>query len=362
MTTDYLHVSYNDVINGYIPENDDYSLVTRLTEARFRAFFENPLLKDKNQPLLNLATVDNVICGRSTLFETQVVINGEIERAQSMSTLDVIEKFREYGLGPGLFSYASTKTEPKYVLCSGISDSAMPLYTMMRFKMLTFPRLMYFNNIRSLIESYGFSRGVSKCLSFFANIPFKLVGCFNSLQAYLYKKTYTVRKEYQIPKWVEDLTIRDKHKYKEAHTAEWLQWNLDYNFKGYPEDIQRFYTISKNDRPLGFFMIKERYRKEAGGKLKDIILGAIVEWGSYDESLLDESMINIIALSCFSSKVDIIEFASSDSSTVRKMKRRGFIQHGTARIALRDKTKQLKDLNDIDNWRIRYGYADVILT
>ena len=109
-------------------------------------------------------------------------------------------------------------------------------------------------------------------------------------------------------------------------------------------------------------MTKERYRSEAGGRLHNFILGAIVEWGSYDESLLSESDLNLLALTTFTKEVDIIEFASADMDTINKMKLHGFIKHGDARIGFRDKKKKYKDASDIKNWRIRYGYADLILT
>ena len=40
----------------------------------------------------------------------------------------------------------------------------------------------------------------------------------------------------------------------------------------------------------------------------------------------------------------------------------GFIPHGFAHIGLKDKKKAYKDASDINLWRVRYGYADVILT
>lgn len=44
------------------------------------------------------------------------------------------------------------------------------------------------------------------------------------------------------------------------------------------------------------------------------------------------------------------------------MKVCGFISHGCANIAFKDKKKQYKDASDINLWRICYGYADALLT
>jgi hypothetical protein len=159
------------------------------------------------------------------------------------------------------------------------------------------------------------------------------------------------------------MVLNDGHKYMEVHDHQWLQWNLDNNFKGDKEDVQSFYAVYKGGRPVGFFMTKERYRKEAGGKLKNIILSAIVEWGiDKDCKSLCESTLYKMAFSTFSSKSDIIEIATDDDITCSKMKKWGFIKHGFAHIAFKDRKKECQDAKDIKNWRIRYGYADVILT
>ena len=148
----------------------------------------------------------------------------------------------------------------------------------------------------------------------------------------------------------------------EAHDHKWLQWNLDCNFRGLPRDIQSFYIIKKGNEPIGFFMTKERFREKAGGALKNVHIGSIVEWGSKDEKKLGESEIYKMALTTFSADVDIIEAATADNDTVKKMKMCGFIPHGFAHIGLKDKKKAYKDASDINLWRVRYGYADVILT
>ena len=109
-------------------------------------------------------------------------------------------------------------------------------------------------------------------------------------------------------------------------------------------------------------MTKERFRELAGGILKNVLIGSIVEWGTALPDILTEEKLNKMAISTFSSCVDIIEFATTDLIVVKTMKKWGFISHGFAHIVFKDKTKKLKDTSDINLWRIRYGYADVILT
>ena len=233
----------------------------------------------------------------------------------------------------------------------------------MKYHILEFPRMMLLCDTYPVIASMGLPLTLTKILSLLANIPLNLWNNYNIRRSKNLKKKFDVRKESIIPDWIDDMVLNDGHKYMEVHDKAWLQWNLDNNFKGDKEDIQSFYSIYKDGKPKGFFMTKERYRAEAGGRLKDFVLGAIVEWGiSKDSDTLSETMIYKMALSTFTNKVGIIEFATADNDTCRQMKMWGFIHHGYAHIAFKDRKKTCNDASDIDLWRVRYGYADVILT
>ena len=143
----------------------------------------------------------------------------------------------------------------------------------------------------------------------------------------------------KVPDWVADLALNDGHRFMEYHNRDWLQWNLDYNFKGDKEDVQALYIVKDGERNLGFFMIKER-KRESAGALRNIILGSIVEWGTADESLLSEKDLILLAIPRFSKAVDL----------------------GFAHVAFKDKKKKYPEAKDPRNWRLRLGYADVILT
>ncbi len=355
--------TYTEVKNGIVIEGDDYGLAAGLTETRKRTFFANPNQKDNSQYLLNLELVDGIVAGRSMMFETKIKVGNDYYPGLSGSTLDVPEDYRHSGIGADLFYFFSQGTAYQYNICSGISDMALPLYKALKYKILEFPRMMLLCDSKPIVESYGIKGILGGMVSSLVNIPIKFVNGLHKWQSKKIVKKFEIKKETVIPDWVDDMVLNDGHKYMEVHDKAWLQWNLDYNFKGDKEDIQSFYSIYKDGRPQGFFMTKERYRAEAGGKLKDFVLGAIVEWGiSKDCDTLSEAMINKMALSTFTDNVGIIEFATADNDTCRQMKRWGFIHHGFAHIAFKDKKKACKDAGDIELWRVRYGYADVILT
>lgn len=362
MKIEFKAISYNNIRDGIIFERDDHGLAAYLTKTRIETFFANPNLKDYDECLMSLEYVDDVICGRSMLYPTKVKIGDAIYKCQSSSTLDVPEQFRSLGLGANLFYFLSRLTPYDYVICSGISDLALPLYKAMKYHILAFPRSMYINNARSFLEYIGLKGCILALFTKFVNLFLKARTRILQKKSLKIQRKFQIIKESIVPNWVDDMVLNDGHKYMECHDRLWMQWNLDYNFKGDKEDVQSFYSIYSDGSPCGFFMTKERFRKDAGGKLKNIVLGAIVEWGCSKDSLIDEIEIYKMAFSTFSNNVDIIEFATENQKAIKALNHWGFIKHGLAHIAFKDKTKQCKDASDIALWRVRYGYADVILT
>lgn len=363
MTVEDRYVSYGEVRNGVVIDHDDFGLVAALTENHKKAFFSNPVMAADSQPLLNLKLVDGVVAGRSMSYLTKVKIGDAVYPMLTGSSLDVPEPYRHLGLGADLMYHFVKETDEDYLLAAGISEMALPLYKVLRFKLLEFPRLMYLRNSRSLVESKGFHGSGLKLVTALVNIPLHLMKACLTFQSKRLRKKFSVRQETVVPQWVDEIVLNDGHKYMEVHDRAWLQWTLDHNLKGGPENIQSFYSVYLNGAPVGFFMTKERLKTKAGGKLKNILLGTVVEWGiARGCEGLDESMLYKMAFSTFSGKTDIIEVATDDEKVCRRMARWGFIRHGLANIAFLDKLKNCPDAKDIKQWRVRYGYSDTILS
>lgn len=357
-------ITFQDYQTGnYQLYDDRYQIAAYvLTPSRIAAAFNCPFNISKNYCAFFFINVDGIIAARSQLFGTQFYAKGKVIPAGSGSSLETAEPYRKSGVGAEVMLFFATNKEYDFFIASGISQEALPLYYKLRFYVLEFPRLMLIRNSRSILERGGLKGFALNAASRLINIPLNLLYSFGVMKGKRLIKKYEVEKVTHVPEWVDDIVLNDGHEYMELHDHRWLQWNLDYNFRGLSLDIQSFYTIKKDGIPLGFFMTKERFREKAGGKLKNILIGSIVEWGSADENILSETDIYKLSLTTFSSNLDIIETATANKRSVKEMLYCGFIPHGYAHIALKDKKKQYKDASDIRRWRIRYGYADVILT
>ena len=99
-----------------------------------------------------------------------------------------------------------------------------------------------------------------------------------------------------------------------------FQWCLDNRFTECPQDYQSFYAVyDKAGNPKGFFMTRVRIEKSKG-KLKNTTCGTIVEWGSFDENILSETDLNLLATHSFDSRVDNITTVLTNVSFEKSMK------------------------------------------
>lgn len=353
-------ITYGDLRKGLSFENDKYGIVSYEYEARRKAFLSNPWTGADDDVFMYIVEADGIPVGRTTLFDCRLKVGDEILPLYSGSALEVKEEFQKYGLGGEIFAFGGTIKKRKLNLSAGISNMALPLYKITKYHIFEFPKLLRINNAKPLFGKYGIKGVLQSILGAMANIPLRFYYFLTNGKTRKLKKQYTLEKVTTVPQWVDELTLNDGHKYAEVHDQKWLQWNLDNSFKSHKRDIQSFYIIKQNDDQVGFVMTKERYRDEVQG-MKRVILGSIVEWGAYDENKLNEANIYRLTLDTFSKDVDIIETATNNPYTQHELKRMGFIHHGDAHIAFKDKTKQLTDSGDVSLWRLRYGYADVIM-
>lgn len=353
-------ITYGELREGFCFENDKYGIASYEYDARRKAFLENPYIGEDEDSYMYLKLADGVPVGRSIQFDTRLKVDEKIIPMYSGSALKVVESYREYGIGGEIFAYSRRIKKRNILISAGISDLALPLYKVMKYTIFDLQKMLLVRDTKPLLGKMGINGFAQKVFGSLANGGLKCYSAICSFRSLFLGRKYEIKPVTVVPVWVDELTLKDGHKYSEVHDHRWLQWNLNNSFRNGERDKQSFYIITKEGKRMGFVMTKERFREEVQG-MKNVLIGSIVEWGSVDESELCEADIYRLALKSFSSDVDIAEIATNNTKTLKSLKRIGFIRHGNARIAIKDKTKELSDITDVTQWRLRYGYADVIL-
>lgn len=349
-------VTFGELREGnYTLPDDRYGVAASvLTPAMVEALSACPFVKEDDTVALYFALVDGVIAGREVYFASRVKAGAEIVDAESASSLGVDPAYRHLAVGADIVM--ATFLRSRVFLGAGVSQMALPLDRKLKFHILEFPRLMQLRNAGPLLAARHLS-----WLKGLANLP---LGWFNRSvvrKADRLSRKFRIEQVARIPDWVDDIVLQDGHKYAAFHNHEWLQWNLDHRFYDLPHLRKAFFCVYQEGEPVGFYMIKERFKEKAGG-LENVVVGSLVEWGTKDDSRLSECDLLLLSLRDFSAAVDIVETGTADTKMVRACRRYGFLPHGKANIVFKDRTKKYADASDISLWRVRLGCGDVILT
>lgn len=355
-------ISFKQVREGYQIENDELGICAAITNpGTVNTLLSNPYLEDENRTMYILERIDGMVRGRAMLFPSKMLVQGNIIPSSAGSGLLVEKNARKYALGLSLLMYGVKHKEYQHLLYAGLSKMVVPIYKKLKFSLFSTPLMWQPRKTKFVFQRAGFSKVFVDLFSNLANLilkPYLWIGkqaCAKSANEYIIKQHLI------IPQWVDDITLKDTHKYAEYHDHKWMQWVVDNTFSEDPRSSRRFYAVySKEDKPLAFFLIKENYGALPERHIDDICFGAIIEWGLMPGAMLDEYTLTKIATLSFSPEVDIVEFTSDNNMVISKMKKYGFFQHGEVHICFKDLTKELdKDSQKIDNWRIRLGYSDV---
>lgn len=345
--------------NSYVVGNDKYGMAEYvLNDERRKACLSNPFNLSDDNPAFYFIKEGEDVVGRFQFLSSRMKMGDEILPCGTGSALEVVEKYRKLGVGADIMTYFTFNSGYDLFLTAGISSMAAPLYKALKYVTLEFPHLI------CLYQPSRFFRyrGVNKMLYpllYLCEIPFRLLRSIHIRKSNKLQRKFVITQENIVPEWVDDIVIRDGHKYMEVHDSKWIQWNLNNCFHADKTIKQAFYSIKYKEDNVGFFYITERKQTKAGTPY-NYINGYIAEWGTANETLLNESDIYNIAIGFFSKNVSVINISTSDVTTVKGVKRRGFIQVGVSNIALKCDKKKYPGISDINQWRVRGGYADTM--
>lgn len=357
----YKELSEGSYIDKYIPQNHLFHQACSMTDNLRKALLSWAGEADMDKTAMYLMLDERKEIGRCYMFGSKVKAGEIINNVQCFFALEACEQYRNEGVGTSLMLFPLTNKEYDFVLIAGMTSKVIPMYRKLKYHVFEVPQYIKLQNARYILIPLGLKGFVLKFFSGLGNCLIGLRDIPNKIKRKKLNNKYIVKKETIVPEWAGELATNDGHKYMEVHDRKWLQWCLDNNTNGFVNDIQSFYVISdKNNKPLGFFMTKERFITEAG-RIKDSIRGTVVEWGSYDKTILSEAVINVLALQTFSKNVDLIVTLATEDETIKTLKKIGFVQRGFYPIGFRDKKNVYKDANDQNLWRLRYGYTNMII-
>lgn len=354
-------LTYRDLRSGLHFDRDKYNVLSYQYDTRRKTLLANPYLKDDNRPYMITGLADNVIVGRTTLFPVKFKTDDSIIDGVNGTSFHVEKNYRKSGIGAEIFMTQMKNCGADVKISAGISAMALPMNRIVKNVIFQFPKFWQIRNCRAILSKLGIKGMLLSVISRIINYPLHAFCNWQLTGGKKIIKSYAVKQETIVPEWIDEIVLNDGHKYMEVHDHQWMQWNLDNNFCGGEGNYQVFLTIYKNDNPAGFILLKYREYKEYW-RMKDAVVCSIVEWGIKKEETLTEKQLIQLAAMYVKNNVDILEFATEDTSLANFMKRRLFMQVEDANVSVKDIKRQFPDFGKVELWRLRLGYSDVILS
>lgn len=349
--------------NVRLPFRDPHNIMSSLNEKMRDAVLNNPTVYDDSDVCQILALDGDVVVGCTNPFPGRLLINGDVVGTQNGSTLFSHEDYRKENVGGELFFMISKLHPTGNNFYTGISQMALPLYKVLKYTVFEFPRMIYLRKSRSVIEALLHSCSWwTKPLIWGADTCFwlhrRVVGLHN---ATCYRR-YIVEEVKKCPDAVENIVLRDEHPYMEFHDKAWFDWSLNYSISEDERTKRRLYVVKSNEKVEAFFLIKQEFFKQASSRgFKNVYLGSVMEWGIDKSSNLEEKDVVLLSLNHFDGNIDGIQYATSDYTTARKLRRWLFVGIGMSNIGIRLRSIKDATIKDIDNWRIRLAGSDTVL-
>ena len=362
-TITYRELKDGSYKNAYIPQDDKFHVTSHLT-SRFRdTMIACPGNDDDSKTFMRLCVdEEGKEIGRSFCFGTRIKVGDKVYKAGSGCGFEVLDEYRNEGVGADLIMMGLQSNEYDFRLAAGLTQKVFPMNRILKYHLFEVPQYFKIQNSKYVLRRYALKGKMLKLVCGLGNCVIKLLDIPNIIRINrLNKRNFIIKKETIIPDWVSEMTANDGHQFMEVHDRDWFQWNLDYNTYGFEEDIQSFYSIfNRNNKPLGFFMTKERLVQKSGPD-KGLIRGTVVEWESCDKNVLSEADINLLALQTFSKRVDMIFTLACEFGTERQLEKMGFRKWSSFKMGIKDKKKQVENIGDQNLWRLRYGYTNMIV-
>lgn len=350
---------YRNLQDILVSDNSSF----HINKKQYETLSNNPFRHEENIPAQICALSEGETVGSILCFPSKIIAEGKEYVCNSGSSLYVNPKYRGHGIGTKLGIKRLNASKNKISLAAGLSNMSLPIYKKLgcvifypkRFNIVRNSKIFLANWLNGLPLTIATS-----LLNLILKIQQGLIECYIKFHL----KGVTVHKLNKATNDIENIFNSDCHKFKEYHNKSWFNWHLNNCMTEHTLNKQFLYLIKHDNESVGFIMIKTRYKESAGkGKLKNALIGSIIEWGSSDLRIVDNKKLCILGIDILlKKKVDIIDIFSDDKNTIKFLRNIGCIKNGVGNFAVfageGSPLKQYSGYDKQENWRIRPATSD----
>lgn len=359
---------YRRLIEECLPSNlNDVHHIFEESSFKIGVLKKNPVELSDQEVFQILALIDSNIVGSEIHIPIQLFIRGEIYYSLTGHALSVCGDYRGLGLGSSLTDQRLNYSRTNSLLLCDASQMHLPILERLGAHIFYMPRLIFLKRSIRVLES-KLNNIFAKPISIVVDLFLKMQNCILVyLKNNILSRGFIVQNVKDIPESVEAILNVDKHPYKEIATKEWFQWVKNNTLIAKDTVRKCFYMIYKDGLPVGFYMTRERFYKQASHRgFKNITLGSILDWATIDENLISNNEVALLAITSFGKQVDAVELCCDTEQMASYFKRRGLVQIGSGNIVFRYRPNsvfaKIEDIGDPRKWRLRPSMGDNALS
>lgn len=322
----------------------------------------NPLGSD-DDPVQIVGLAGSRPIGKMNLLYGEIVVHGEKLPILWGSGLVVPPEHRQTGIG--LMLILAAQRLPYAAGAIGPSQLAYPIYQKLGWVDLVAPRYVLLRRSRPVLEK-AFGKGVtSKASSAITDVGLKTAG--GLLRAAIWRRTrgLTASPSTWMPEEFDPQLAGVESPTHCPRSAAWLNWLLG---SGPRRDQRALYLVHDRGRAtvVGYFIVSWRHHDElSGGAFRDVFLGSVKDWMSFDRTAATDDQIVLLAIrELMHRRLDAIDICSPDPLLGRRLKRLGFLRKGTMHLVFRplpNTALSRAECREVDNWRFRPADGDYLL-
>ncbi len=312
-----------------------------------------------------ICLVNNYIVGVVYYFNTKMLVDNQIVRASTGSSLLISKKFRKFAtLGIELVEQ-SYNPKTQFFISGGMSENAFKIHSYFGAKKFSLERYLFINNSKTIYKSFFNFKILILLLSTITNLFISLLrGILNLFVRY--KISGLVIKEVNdVPDEMNELNFLNKKKYQEVHDKAWFEWVLNNSFYNERKFKKKLFTVrSRSNRLVAFFMTHEREYKKID-KFHDLVVGSVIEWETFEPHSIKEELLLMCAFRSFGKNIDIIEISTSNKKIGQILRNIGMRRKGARNVVVNFVRKsdngKYADFFDENNWRLRPALCDTAM-
>ena len=307
---------------------------------------------DGAEPVQILGLKENKVVGQMNLVCGRVCVEGQQVPILWGSEFVVPPEHRTTGVG--VMILLRMQRLPYAVGVVGASQMAAPLYCKLKWGDLVTPRFILLRRLRPVIENCVGKGLLAGLISMVGDLGLRILGYGLAILTRWTTRDLQVEQLERMPEALDPLLGRlDKPAYCHRSAA-WLNWVL----AARPGTSALYLVRDRQRQPVGYFIIMHRHHDTAGGgKWKNILLGSVKDWMTFDPLVLTDTQLVLLALvQLMLHEVDAIDVCVAEPEVGRFLRRCGLKQMGGMHFSfygLPNTPLAKEKYRHLDVWRLR---------